>query len=123
MDSVRFIALCLTLLCALPAQADPNQPLDQALQRLQLTPSQREEVVPLLRAGIQQRHAILHQYGFRFDAPPPELSDQQQRQLRQALREADAELIDHLESVLSSAQLAEFERIRSEYRQQRRTEH
>jgi len=118
------VALSATLFTAPVFAQDMRQPsedqraqfearLQETRDRLGLTPEQEEAVRPILVSSLEESARILQSYGFDGDSRP-DLSLRERRKLRVELRGLREQTDRALSTVLTSQQLAEYDRIRDE---------
>lgn len=84
--------------------------------RLQLTPEQEEQIAPILIENFKERVAVLQAYGFSRDVTP-KLTFRQKLALRKELNAIRKNAEEHVETILSDRQMAEFRKIQDEMRE------
>ena len=98
-------------------QEQMAEQIEAAKQRLNLSEDQIPQVEAILRDSGEQRRAVLETYGVDGDDG---LSLREKRRLRGEFRTIREETKSSLSTVLSEEQLAEFEQIQEEQRQELR---
>jgi len=90
-----------------------EQRLQKTVERLNLTGEQKAEVEAILRDSAEKRQVVLESYGFK-NGERPKLRVRQMRSMRGELNEISEGTTRQLSTVLSDAQMAEYEIIKEE---------
>ncbi len=101
------------------AAAKIEERIRETAERLQLTDEQRPQVEAILREGIEKREKILKDAGFE-EGQRPQMRPRQMRKLRGDLGEVSEETTQKLSAVLTNEQMAEYEKIQEERREEMR---
>jgi hypothetical protein len=100
-------------------RAQIEQRLGEIRARLELTPEQAEQLQPILRESFERRLALLDEHGVsRENGQRP--NRRQLRALRDDLKTLKAETDARVDALLDDRQMAEFEKIQKEMRDQMR---
>jgi len=97
-----------------PAPPDPQARLAELKSRLNLSEEQQAELKPLL----EQHAATLKSIRGQYPADPAELSRKDKRAMAKAMRGQQAAFKEQLAGVLTPEQLAEWETMQKEMREQ-----
>jgi Na+-transporting methylmalonyl-CoA/oxaloacetate decarboxylase gamma subunit len=97
--------------------------MTQARERLELSDEQVERMAPVLEASITERRRILAEYGVDLDStasPLEQLGFRRGRAMRREMEAVRSDTRARLEDILDAGQLAEFERMQDELREEMR---
>lgn len=96
--------------------------LDEVKARLALTEEQVAQVEPVIEEHVKTQLAVLDKYGIDIEARDDrkQLGFRKRRALRKDLENNKTKTVEKLAGILSAAQLAEFEKIQAEMREQLR---
>ncbi|HXR36175.1 MAG TPA: hypothetical protein VN754_09525 [Candidatus Binataceae bacterium] len=94
-----------------------NQRMQQLKDQLQVTPEQTDQIRPLFVDEIRQFKALLDKYG-----DPRSASLLTKRKMRLESRSIQERTDDQLKTIFSKQQMKDFERLREQWRQERREE-
>ncbi|MGF1456989.1 MAG: Spy/CpxP family protein refolding chaperone [Alphaproteobacteria bacterium] len=90
-----------------------------AADRLKLTDEQKPKVEDILMESTEKRKAVLDRYGVK-QGEKPNLNLRQMRSLRGEMETIRQDTLEKMGGVLTAEQLAEFEKIQNEMREQLR---
>jgi len=94
-----------------------NQRMQQVKDQLQVTPEQADQIRPLFVDELQQLKAILDRYG-----DPRDASLMTKRKMRLESKSIQERTDDQLKTILSKQQMKDLEKLREQWRQERRAE-
>ncbi|MEM9056618.1 MAG: hypothetical protein AAGD86_04025 [Pseudomonadota bacterium] len=110
------LLLVLTTPFAKAQSADGDAKVLEAMQqRLALSDAQVEQVQPIIAAGKEQQRQILASYGIDLSSEGgPRLGRRDMMSMRDEMQAARKDMLGELGTVLSDAQLREFEKLQQE---------
>ena len=88
-------------------------------ERLNLTDTQKEQIQPILRDSLEKRMAVLKSYGF-SEGTRPTLNFREKIALGKEMRAIRDDITRQVAGILDETQMAEFEKIQEERREQMR---
>jgi len=91
--------------------------MQQVKDQLQVTPEQADQIRPLFVDELQQLKAILDRYG-----DPRDASLMTKRKMRLESKSIQERTDDQLKTILSKQQMKDLEKLREQWRQERRAE-
>ncbi|MCP4327720.1 MAG: hypothetical protein GY791_04700 [Alphaproteobacteria bacterium] len=125
LHTIKYVALAVALILA-PALPSASQSLDglltqlqDAKDRLDLTPEQKSKVRPILVASVQEREKVLGNFGLQGDLKSAKYMTLRQKwDLIKQLHGINERTENKLRPILSSAQMRQYQEIEDEFRQQ-----
>ena len=102
---------------ALAAKGGDGERMRQMVERLGLTPKQKDVAGPIIKAGIAERLAILEKHGIKKGQRPGLLK---LRAVRSDLEASRARTKAQLANILSPAQMTEYQKLTEEFRAEMR---
>ena len=106
---------CLLAQSPPPVEERLDQRMQQLKDQLQVTPEQTDQIRPLFVDELRQFKALLDKYG-----DPRSASLLTKRKMRLESKSIQERTDDQLKTILSKQQMKDFERLREQWRQERR---
>lgn len=122
---MAFLLSLSVLFCALPLKAEGQAGRDDFWQkygdvtdwvskRLNLTPEQAQEALPIIKTSFELKKLMLEDYGLKDGKMPP-LTDEQKEELDAGMIAIRANTRGEMVKILNKEQLEELKKIQEEY--------